>query len=312
MNSVLVVLLAVSPYISRVLEYQPAPGQFCNTTICTPENLIGAESSMLYLGAYGGYVTFGFDHKVMNVADRKDLLIRGNAFANNCEPGVIQVSRDDNGNGLPDDTWYEIAGAAEDSAETIFGYEITYFKPDSLNQNILWRDNRGDSGYIYRNTYHTQAYWQEDMDRETLTFRGTRLPDNAYVADTSNAQLWLLPGYAFGYADNRTDSIDLDWAVDIETRLPVRLDGVDFVRVYTGVNQTCGWIGETSTEILGAEDLNVPTGVETVQVSANPQSPDVEPQIHQPTAVRIISGHVLMEVEGHLYDLLGHPLPTDF
>ena len=33
--------------------------------------------------------------------------------------------------------------------------------------------------------------------------------------------------------------------------------GVDFIRVYTGVNQQCGWLGETSTELSRAEDLHV-------------------------------------------------------
>ena len=38
---------------------------------------------------------------------------------------------------------------------------------------------------------------------------------------------------------------------------PVHLPGVDFIRVYTGVNQQCGWLGETSTELSRAEDLHV-------------------------------------------------------
>ena len=34
------------------------------------------------------------------------------------------------------------------------------------------------------------------------------------------------------------------------------LPGVNFVKVYTALNQVCGWIGETSTEVCGAEDLH--------------------------------------------------------
>ncbi len=300
MKTMLMILLAVSPYISRVLEYKPAPGQFANTTICDPSRIVGSTGSVLYLGAYGGYVTFGFDHRVMNAAGRADLKIRGNGFLNNSEPGIIMVSRDDNGNGEADDVWYEIAGAAEDSAETVFGYEITYYKPDSVNQDILWRDNQGDSGYVYRNGYHTQAYWPESVEEKTLIFRGTRLPNNAVNVGTAEAEHWLLAGYAFGYADNTTDSIDLDWAVDIETRERVSLDGVDFVRVYTGVNQTCGWIGETSTEVLGAEDLNIATGVEEVQDSrSGGQSQERQAQC------RIVNGHVVIEAGGRVYNMLG-------
>ena len=34
------------------------------------------------------------------------------------------------------------------------------------------------------------------------------------------------------------------------------LDHIDFVKVYTGQMAYCGWLGETSTEISGAEDLH--------------------------------------------------------
>ena len=37
----------------------------------------------------------------------------------------------------------------------------------------------------------------------------------------------------------------------------INLPGIDFVKVYTAVNQYNGWIGEVSTEILGAEDLHL-------------------------------------------------------
>lgn len=35
---------------------------------------------MISLGSYGGYVTFGFDHTVVNVPGQKDFFIKGNAF----------------------------------------------------------------------------------------------------------------------------------------------------------------------------------------------------------------------------------------
>ena len=51
-------------------------------------------------------------------------------------------------------------------------------------------------------------------------------------------------------------SFKIDWAVD-KYGNKVKLPGVDFIRVYTGVNQQCGWLGETSTELSRAEDLHV-------------------------------------------------------
>ena len=43
--------------------------------------------------------------------------------------------------------------------------------------------------------------------------------------------------------------IDIDWAVDANGNA-VKLPGVDFVRIYTGVNQTNGILGENSTEVV--------------------------------------------------------------
>jgi hypothetical protein len=68
----------------------------------------------------------------------------------------------------------------------------------------------------------------------------------------------------WGYADNQpnTDArsgFSIEWAVDADGH-PVALPGIHFVKVCTGVNQYCGWLGETSTEIAGAEDLHLTGG----------------------------------------------------
>ena len=47
------------------------------------------------------------------------------------------------------------------------------------------------------------------------------------------------------------DPMDLSWAVD-ENGPPVELDSVRYVRVYTGVMQMNGMMGESSTEVLGS------------------------------------------------------------
>ena len=60
------------------------------------------------------------------------------------------------------------------------------------------------------------------------------------------------------HPNEKTDKIsfDIDCAVDSDGN-KVHLPGIDFIRVYTGVNQQCGWLGETSTELSRAEDLHV-------------------------------------------------------
>ena len=73
---------------------------------------------------------------------------------------------------------------------------------------------------------------------------------------------YVLYSYPWGYADNHpnefTDlnSFDISWAVDKQGN-HVDLPGADFIRVYTGVRQYCGWLGETSTEVSRAQDLHI-------------------------------------------------------
>ena len=44
----------------------------------------------------------------------------------------------------------------------------------------------------------------------------------------------------------------------------MNLPGVNFVKVYNAMNQYAGWIGETSTEVCGAEDLHPTAGIHAV------------------------------------------------
>ena len=113
-------------------------------------------------------------------------------------------------------------------------------------------------------------------------------PDNMLnlsdqVDETWSPYYYVLVGFRYGYADNLpnfTDNadatsynyegcgIDISWAVD-EQRQPVNLDHIDFVRVYTGLNQKCPqpeWWGETSTEIIGAEDLHLEASMEATGI----------------------------------------------
>ena len=71
---------------------------------------------------------------------------------------------------------------------------------------------------------------------------------------------WVGYCYPWGYADNHPYNSEfcqfkIDWAVD-KNGNPVVLDGIDFVRIYTAVNQNSGWMGEISTELQAVEDLH--------------------------------------------------------
>ena len=281
----------VSPYIDKVWEYHPAPGQFINTgysgvTIENPhptyEQILEtltkgfkgkANGSLVTLGGFGGYIVVGFDHMVVNSRGDYDFKVYGNAFwgweaknpnGGSCEPGIIEVMHDANGNGLPDDEWYEIAGSDYSHPETVHGYEITYFRPGSGQPDtIRWVDNQGQTGCIdYLPEYHTQMYypeWYTGEIADSVTFRGTKVRNTA-IEESGKGTYWVLYALDWGYVDNypnelEQSNIKISWAVDKEGN-PVDLPGIHFVRVYTGQNQKCGWLGETSTELGGMEDLH--------------------------------------------------------
>ena len=261
--------------ITKVFEYHPAPGQFVNTLPTataddTPESMRQkaeaalTSGSMVSLGGFGGYVVFGFDHTIVNRAGN-DFIVLGNANNNGAEPGVIMVSLDTNKNGLPDDEWFEIAGSEYHKSTTIRNYEITYYKPASEPSNpdesdyIRWTDNQGQSGYLSKNQFHTQPYYPLWMG-DSYTLKGTFMEASAYDR-SDNGSLWTSPPYDWGYADNYPNNnekaqIDIDWAVD-KNGQPVRLKGIDFVKVYTGNRAEGGWLGEVSTEVSGFTDLNL-------------------------------------------------------
>lgn len=273
-----------SKYILAVDEYLPAPGQFVNTMPAYEEGddaktmagkctkaLANNAGGMITLGAYGGYVTFHFDHSIANVKGSADFAVYGNANTSGSEPGIVMVSKDTNRNGLPDDEWFELAGSADTDSlgKVTYGYEITY-TPSAL-QDIQWTDNQGNSGAVARNAFHQQEYFPLWIDGP-VTFAGTLLPKNAYNAGTQEQEYWKLNALRYGYADNlpnsetEGNSFNIEWAVDAG-RNAVDLDFIDFVRVYSAENQMCGWIGETSTEVTGAEDLHLEASIKAIEDS---------------------------------------------
>ncbi|MBD5201245.1 MAG: T9SS type A sorting domain-containing protein [Bacteroidales bacterium] len=297
---------AVSPYLNKVWEYRPAPGQFVNLLPeyeegDTEEDIISkAEEAicfermpgMISLGAYGGYVTVAFDHPVVNAHGKYDFRIFGNSFVTDettasAEPGIVLVSRDVNGNGLPDDPWYELAGSEYNNPKTLHDFNISYFRPDpsatpnpdgdnaAITDAHYIRFSTNDpamaEGYIARNVFHTQSYWPEWLDDDTLSFSGALLPDNFTETDG----VFSSAPFPWGYADNQPNvdekGFSLDWAVDDEGK-PVVLTHADFIRIYTAECRQMGHLGEESTEISGGEDLH-PDAVYSPEWPENPDVP---------------------------------------
>ena len=279
--------LTSSPYCTKVFEYTPAPGQFINETKTggfdgmqtTPEAACAyAEARFkadiwVSLGGFGGYIVVGFDHSIDNTGGY-DFAVLGNSFSGSSEPGIVWVMQDENGNGLPDDTWYELAGSESGKAETKRNYAVTYYRPSEPQQSVQWRDSEGNSGEIdYLKQYHRQDYYYPLwITADSYTLTGTCLEARNYDA-SSNGTYWVLPEYEWGYVDNFSpiDRLTDDENVNADINAnhfkisnaiaasgaPKKLDYIDFIKVQVGLNSKSGWLGEVSTEVCGFYDYRL-------------------------------------------------------
>ena len=269
-----------SPYADRVLQFLPAPGQYVNdnyTALTQEEACAYAEARLkedkyVSLGGFGGSLVLAFDHSVANDGGYS-FAIRNTIASNYSEPGIVWVSQDENGDGLPNDTWYELKGSEYGFAGTVQDYAVTYYRPEAAGQPVAWTDNRGGSGSIdYLAAYHKQDfYYPLWVDADSYTLRGTRLEARNYD-QSGRGTYWINPDYGWGYADNysETDMLPdvatgptkgcnhfrIDDAVTFDGQ-PARLQYIDFVKVQTGLNAKSGWLGELSTEVCRVIDYNL-------------------------------------------------------
>jgi len=234
------------------------------------------------LGAFGGYVIFKFANPVENHPDNPfgvDFTIFGNPLDEWSEQGIVSVMKDENGNGLPDDTWYELAGSEYFFSSTIKNYEVTYTNPNEASAaDVPWTDNQGDSGAVLANGFHTQPYYPladsfPDVASNEYSLGGTRVADEVDRTIPTYIKSYRK---AFGYVDNQLrgsapytvpdnpytpekensggDAFDISWAVDSNGEY-VDLDEIHFVKVHNAVLADAGWLGEVSTEVTGAFDV---------------------------------------------------------
>lgn len=268
-------------YSVTVYEYRPAPGQFINEQPIA--GFTGAETTaeaavayaqrrldghkFVSLGGFGGYIVVGFGSSIPN-SGRYDFAIEGNAFdsasGSSNEPGIVWVMPDTNGNGLPDDTWYELQGSETGLPETAQNYAVTYYRPAAAGLPVAWSDSDGESGTIERVAEHKQdSYYPAWISDDSYTLSGTRLADKS-IQDPATG-LWTNLPFAWGYADNKgSDTLDNDTTPGSGQRIgfkianairgdgsPAELEAIDFIKVQTGVHRQCGPLGELSTEVFG-------------------------------------------------------------
>lgn len=252
-----------------VYEFMPAPGQFVHQIASSTMAYACREAERrlsnrqdVSLGGFGGYIIVGFDHSVRNIAGEYDFAIGGNSFRTSNEPGIVWVMQDENGNGIPDDNWYELRGSETDKSETIYNYSVTYYRPASQGAPIMWTDSRNNTGIL---TVHPSYPAWQDADSYTLT--GTRLE-----ARTTFTDEWSNAPFDWGYADNMgsdrlSDSDNHDAGMNYNyfkienamsaSRRPVELKYIDFIMVQCGINATAGILGEVSTEVFGFLDCTI-------------------------------------------------------
>ncbi len=256
----------------KVYSFLPAPGQFINEgySCATAEEAAAKAGELLRaekyvsLGSFGGEVVVGFDHSVENGGDY-DFMVRGNSFEGSSEPGIVWVMQDENGDGKPNDTWYELKGSEYGKPETMQDYAVTYFRPRAAKMDVQWVDNRGNRGQVkYMGEFHRQdSYYPEWVEGDSYTLRGTCLAPRNHVENG----IWINGAYDWGYADNAstTDMAEgrkgcnrfrISDAVTFDGR-PAQLQYIDFVKVQCGVNARSGQIGEISTEVVGFTDCHL-------------------------------------------------------
>ncbi|MCS6832642.1 MAG: hypothetical protein NZ521_03625, partial [Flammeovirgaceae bacterium] len=285
---IFLVRVSLGQYVQKVWEYRPAPGQFINQEAWgTPQranSLIGGLNGGISLGSLGGYIVLGFQKPIENDPNNPygmDFTIFGNASSISAEPASVWVMHDDNQNGLPDDTWYRLAGSHDYFPTTQHALSITYFNPFSEKaSNIPWEDSNGKKGMLLANQYHQQPYYPlpqffPDYPQEKVSFQTSKLSSN--IRKKGENYVELLP-FGFGYADNRPrqpsssvmipdnpytldvlegsggDAMDIDWAVDAQGNY-ARLEKIHFVKIQAACLENVGWLGEISPEITGIVDL---------------------------------------------------------
>lgn len=288
-------------FAAVVVSYEPAPGQFVNNSqFNDPARALGPPvgagimngdtTKVVTLGGYGGSITLGFSETVLDDPCNPfglDAIVFGNAFWASGDPtrrfaegAVIEISLDENANGIADDAWYVIPGPSLPST------------PDDAHETQAWDDDPGTStppantawypagapSPMATQTFRLPSEFEThivenpsgdatgmeihfgygemspvlllgDLDADDVVEDGAIAPGEFYTRPDNPREVGVTPGSAGG------DAFDIAWAVDPATGEAPRLPGFDFIRISTGVNHVAGILGEVSSEVGGVADV---------------------------------------------------------
>ena len=271
--------------VNKIYEFMPAPGHQVNGYIivgdsyppnCTHEQACDSVLAhfqrrwSVSLGSQGGHLIAGFDHSVRNSGGDYDLCIKGNPFSYQSEPGIIWVSQDDNGDGLPNDQWFELAGSEYGTERHLTNYAITYYRPAVPHSATAWRDCLGQTGYVPYMSYWNphDYYWPDWIKGTEHTYFGSRLADRS----TYENGISDIPPYDWGYVDNLGnpqsplyDFIDgpagkMNYFCLSNARTwdgqPANLEYIDFIKIQTAQIGSTPNLGDISTEVYYISDYH--------------------------------------------------------
>jgi hypothetical protein len=210
------------------------PGQF---------NLPGTSGYMWSLGSALGYETW----KLRKTREQDSFQIRGNPFGGWSEPGIVWVSMDENGDGLPNDTWYELKGSDDEDPK----YQDLVTRRYAIrHEGGYWADNKGRTGKT-PGTF-TFAIGLPDGVK-WVTYTGTLIKDNGNFTNGYNEieTVW-------GYVDTAYTDFHISHARQ-QDGTPANLPWIDFVKVQTAIFRYGGVFGEVSTELYDADGLGKQT-----------------------------------------------------
>ncbi|HWR56173.1 MAG TPA: DUF4430 domain-containing protein, partial [Negativicutes bacterium] len=270
------------------------------------------------LGSFGGFSIYQFDDPVKNSPNNPfgvDFFVLGNAFIGNNEPAGIMVAKDD-GTGKPG-KWYNLAGSEHYEDTTDWNYSVTYtnpnpsFSPD-LGQSVPWTDSKGNSGFVHHNGWHMQNYYPSPKNYifdgnavndlyspESMTYTGVNintLKVNFGYAETTIGSQAEIENFVEGNPYTGAYHLfDISWAVD-DNGMPVDLDEISFVKVFTCQLTDGGAVGEKSPEVLRVQRTDK-EGTTPVGKTAAPKRITITAEGFDPIELSLQPGKSVYDVD---------------
>jgi hypothetical protein len=250
------------------------PAEVLNPSFTPPLRHFSPGQFTLRGNGYGWSLGSVLGYEVWQWRATNEFNIMGNGFGGWEEPGVVWVMCDENQNGLPDDTWYELKGSDDESGQwrpqITRRYAVTWFdfgaeyeenEYGQLTADLLWVDSKGRSGIMGGGW---PSVWGVKAPR--VTYAGTMIRDEG--EPIYGGYSFKIPDVDWGYVDggdmragpyaDQNGKFFVSNAIQRDGS-PANLPWIDFIKVQTAIFCYGSVFGEISTEIYSADGLGVQT-----------------------------------------------------